>query len=252
MGAVQVDVRLDDVVLRALERNPSRRYQHASQVKTAVESISSTAPPPPTPNADALAQRILAGDYNLSIKSCLKRGWALVRANFWPLVGVNALMVALMFFTGALSGVWLGMNPPQTMSVLSMFIVGPLYGGLYYYFLKRIRDEPTTIETAFAGFSQRFLHLFLAGFVTHILIGLGFFCLLLPGIYLFVAWTFTLPLVMDQGLDFWTAMEVTRKVVTRHWWKLLGLNIVLALVSVSGILACGVGLFVTSQSASPR
>jgi tRNA A-37 threonylcarbamoyl transferase component Bud32 len=36
---VQVDVRLDDVVLHALEKEPARRYQHASQVKTAVETI---------------------------------------------------------------------------------------------------------------------------------------------------------------------------------------------------------------------
>ena len=32
---VEVDVRLDDVVLRALEKDPERRYQHVSQVKTA-------------------------------------------------------------------------------------------------------------------------------------------------------------------------------------------------------------------------
>src|SRR5580765_6437297 len=61
MGSVQVDVRLDDVVLRALEKEPERRYQHASQVKTAVESISSTAPPPPTQSAESLAQAVLAG-----------------------------------------------------------------------------------------------------------------------------------------------------------------------------------------------
>jgi predicted Ser/Thr protein kinase/tetratricopeptide (TPR) repeat protein len=36
---VQVDVRLDEVVLRALEKEPSRRYQQASQVKTAVDTI---------------------------------------------------------------------------------------------------------------------------------------------------------------------------------------------------------------------
>jgi len=39
---VQVDVRLDEVVLRALEKEPERRYQHASQVKTAVETIAAT------------------------------------------------------------------------------------------------------------------------------------------------------------------------------------------------------------------
>jgi tRNA A-37 threonylcarbamoyl transferase component Bud32 len=38
---VQVDVRLDKVVLHSLEKEPERRYQHASEVKTDVEVISS-------------------------------------------------------------------------------------------------------------------------------------------------------------------------------------------------------------------
>ncbi len=43
---VQVDVRLDEVVLRALENEPDRRYQRVSEVKTDVEAITrSTAPP---------------------------------------------------------------------------------------------------------------------------------------------------------------------------------------------------------------
>ncbi|MHC4354955.1 MAG: protein kinase domain-containing protein [Planctomycetota bacterium] len=36
---VHVDVRLDEVVLRSLEHEPERRYQHASEIKTDVESI---------------------------------------------------------------------------------------------------------------------------------------------------------------------------------------------------------------------
>jgi hypothetical protein len=42
---VQVDVRLDDVVLRALENDPERRYQNASEVKSQVETIVGTPPP---------------------------------------------------------------------------------------------------------------------------------------------------------------------------------------------------------------
>ena len=38
---VQVDVRLDRVVLHSLEKEPERRYQHASEVKSDVEVISS-------------------------------------------------------------------------------------------------------------------------------------------------------------------------------------------------------------------
>ncbi len=39
---VQVDVRLDEIVLRALEQQPEQRYQHASQIKSDVESVTST------------------------------------------------------------------------------------------------------------------------------------------------------------------------------------------------------------------
>ena len=73
---VQVDVRLDEVVLRALERKPELRYQHASQVKTAVENIASTqfggspGTPPHVQVPDALLQR----DYRLQIRFCLRRG----------------------------------------------------------------------------------------------------------------------------------------------------------------------------------
>jgi serine/threonine protein kinase len=43
---VQVDVRLDDVVLHALEKEPERRYQHVSEVKTDMQKIASGTPLP--------------------------------------------------------------------------------------------------------------------------------------------------------------------------------------------------------------
>lgn len=39
---VPIDVRLDEVVLRALEKEPERRYQQASELKTRVETIGAT------------------------------------------------------------------------------------------------------------------------------------------------------------------------------------------------------------------
>lgn len=42
---VQIDVRLDEVVLRALEQDPEQRYQHASDVKCDLDSISSVVIP---------------------------------------------------------------------------------------------------------------------------------------------------------------------------------------------------------------
>jgi serine/threonine protein kinase len=46
---VRVDVRLDQVVLHALEREPERRYQQANEVKSDVQTIASTSAPIPKP-----------------------------------------------------------------------------------------------------------------------------------------------------------------------------------------------------------
>ena len=57
---VQIDVRLDEVVLRALEKEPERRYQQASEIKTRVETIAATPLPgkpiPASVNDDAIEQ----------------------------------------------------------------------------------------------------------------------------------------------------------------------------------------------------
>jgi tetratricopeptide (TPR) repeat protein len=48
---VEIDVRLDEIVLRALEKEPALRYQQASHVRTDVESLSE---PPPRTSPDQL------------------------------------------------------------------------------------------------------------------------------------------------------------------------------------------------------
>jgi serine/threonine protein kinase len=51
---VQIDVRLDEVVLRSLEKEPEQRYQHASEIKTEVEAIGAARPPAPPVAAPAV------------------------------------------------------------------------------------------------------------------------------------------------------------------------------------------------------
>lgn len=61
---VQVDVRLDDIVLHALEKEPERRYQHVAEVKTAVHNLTQSAPPPPIgpgPQAERAGDSTRAG-----------------------------------------------------------------------------------------------------------------------------------------------------------------------------------------------
>src|SRR5208337_1822315 len=56
---VHIDVRLDEVVLHSLEKEPARRYQHASEVKTRVETIAATPPGAPfTKQAESVRQAL--------------------------------------------------------------------------------------------------------------------------------------------------------------------------------------------------
>jgi serine/threonine protein kinase len=246
---VHIDVRLDEIVLRALEKEPAFRYQQAKQVKSDVETVSHNPGPATEVDEDRLIQDALVRDYAPPIGGCLRRGWELVRSDFWPLVGITALSVALMSLAGSLGGAIDNSSGDRDSSTVGgifyMLLKGPLVAGVQLYFLHKIRSRRATIETAFSGFTQRYLHLFLAGFVTTTLTTLGYFLFILPGIYLTIAWTFTLALVIDKQLHFWTAMELSRKAVTKHWWKFFGFALVLTLFKLAGLVAFLVGFFVT-------
>jgi predicted Ser/Thr protein kinase len=61
---VQVDVRLDEVVLKSMQEEPERRYQRVGDVKSSLEEISSTAVP-----ADGASQRPVAVTTDSSSRS---------------------------------------------------------------------------------------------------------------------------------------------------------------------------------------
>jgi hypothetical protein len=206
-------------------------------LSTFPEFIALFAPSMPTPpftdkiDPEQAAMEILARDYDIDIGSCVSRAWELAKSDFWPIVGVSTL---IMLILGAASAAYIG-----------IIVGGPLMGGLLRYYLKKMRGEPAELADAFSGFQIAFLHLFLGGLISQLLEMAGFVCCILPGIYLMVAWQFTLPLIIDKRLDFWPAMELSRKVVSKQWWTFFGFMIVTVLINLLGVLCCVVGVFVS-------
>jgi hypothetical protein len=191
-------------------------------------------PPPLTAvvDAEALAREILARDYDFSIGQCIGRGWDLVMSNFWLTVGATFIIILVTTAVGAVPFGGLLLN----------YV---FWSGLDWMFLKMIRGERAELGDSFAGFSLAFVPLMLFSIVGQLLVGIGFLLCLLPGIYLMVAWLmFAGLLIIDKKLDFWDAMELSRKVVTRHWWKVFGLLLVCLLLLIVGLLVCLVGVFI--------
>lgn len=109
---VQIDVRLDEIVLRTLEKKPELRYQQASALKTHIENLSG--PPPkaePTPENPS-APHVRSWPITFTAESVQKHqtilvwtwwiGWTLsIPAVFVPVLGivsVPALIVTTIFW----------------------------------------------------------------------------------------------------------------------------------------------------------
>jgi len=81
---VQIDVRLDEVVLKALEKEPEQRYQQASEVRTRVETIAGTAgqlPPEAKMGGEEARRLLLLPSIGLAVVG-----------------GLNALVVVIVLF----------------------------------------------------------------------------------------------------------------------------------------------------------
>jgi hypothetical protein len=187
--------------------------------------------PPPLVAGDStiLANEILTRGYNLAPGHCIGRSWELLKRHFWLLLGAT-------FIVHVIKGV----------PLVGWLLSGVLKGGLFFLYLRLIRGQKAEFSDAFRGFNQSFLQLFLAGVVTSLLTSVGWMLCIVPGIYLTVAWILAEPLVIDKNLEFWPAMELSRKVITAHWWQFFGLGLLCLLVLLLGFVACCVGVFVAT------
>jgi hypothetical protein len=68
-------------------------------------------------------------------------------------------------------------------------------------------------------------------------------------VYFQVCWLFALPLAADKGLEFWPALQLSRRMVMKHWWMTFWLTFVSGMLVLAGMLACLVGVFATGPVA---
>jgi hypothetical protein len=202
------------------------------------------APPPASPpevpsvpaNPEVLFRRLPAAAPKLDVGACLSRGWELWLDHFGQLFLAYLVVVPISL---ALSFVHIGSLP-----VATLVLGGVFTAGMYRYALKLLHHEPATISDLFAGFSEAPGPLIVAGIAIAFFTLAGFF-LIIPGVYLAIAWTFTYPLILEKNLPVWPAMELSRRIITRNWWRMLIMMIAAALFSLMGLTLLLVGVILT-------
>jgi hypothetical protein len=129
---------------------------------------------------------------------------------------------------------------------LTAFIIAiPLNAGFFVVSAKLLNNQVPEFADFFSGL-KLFQQLALLGVASSIIIIIGFFFLIVPGIYLLVSYAFAIMLVIDRGLEFWPAMETSRRSVQTNWFKIFGFLLLLFLLNLGGVLALGLGLLVTA------
>jgi uncharacterized membrane protein len=250
---VQTSVQAEGGEWRPLQTFPE--FADALAAKGAVTTAA------PSGTTAGLPAGVLERDYELDIGSCVSRSWELVKKNFWPIVLISFLVFFIVGVINQVMGLFTqsaihDMILQRRVSAGGLLIIfltslvsAPVYtiliGGLFKYYLKLIRGENATVGDAFAGFGPSAGQLLLLGLVQCVLVDAGFLLCIVPGIYLSVSWYLATPLVIDRQLGFWDAMELSRKVVSKHWFVVFGLLLVVGLITACGILACCIGIFVS-------
>lgn len=188
-------------------------------------------------------------DYDFDIIEMTKAGWERINGVKAQFIAGFAVYVAAAVIVQLVLGLVFPQGTAEAPNLLNQQIVGilsypvlmPIMAGIMMMAIKHSRGEAVDFKSVFDYFHMTG-KLALAGVLIYIFTVIGIMLLVLPGIYVSVAYTFTIPLIVDKNMDVWEAMELSRKTVTKHWFKVAGLKGLLSIIMFIGAIALGIGL----------
>ena len=195
----------------------------------------------------------LAGTYQFSPIEIIKEAWE--KINGFKLVYWLAIIVYMLVAVGIalISGLVFPEVDPQNpgalgplvgalaSQLLSMIVTLPLFAGLFMMTLKRSVGAQVQFGELFKHFDKA-LPLLFTSILMYIFIIIGFILLVLPGIYLMVAFSLALPLVVEKGMSPMEALSTSRKAITHRWFSFLVFLLLSFFVALAGSLVFVIGL----------
>ena len=194
----------------------------------------------------------VAGRYDFAIGEVMDEAWGLVKGFkgvFWGAAFViYVFFMVAAFAIGALAGFLYGAPPPLLLNQLVDSALGallsPLTVGIMVIAIRRAAGLPSSFAMAFVGLAN--IPVFVgATLLITLLTYLGFALLLIPGIYLAVAYTMALPLLAFRKMTVWSAMEASRRAITHKWFRVFGLYLLVGLLTALSALPLGIPLIWT-------
>jgi len=188
----------------------------------------------------------IEGRYSLSIEGVLSEARKLAEGYKFKL-NIAAAIYSLIVIAMALLVGGLGALTDNSIFIaivgelIYAWITLPVAMGLFAISLDRVAGGEVSNDRLFLFFPQA-TRLLVTTVLMTLLIFVGYVLLVIPGLYLSVAYLFVLPLLVQRELGMLDALEVSRKAITHRWFTVLGILLVLALINVIGAIPLGIGL----------
>jgi uncharacterized membrane protein len=162
----------------------------------------------------------------------------------WSFIAPFLIYLVITSIIAALQDATVGTGEGVAASLTQIIVnilVYPLGMGLGLLGIRRAAGKDTPLSTLWESYSQ-FIPLAVMLVLMGLLIVGGFFLLVLPGIYLAVAYSFAPYLMIEKNMGVWEALETSRKAITTYWWRYFGLLLITVLLFIVGTIPLLIGL----------
>jgi hypothetical protein len=170
-------------------------------------------------------------DGKVDIGGWLTETWELYKANF-------GLMLVATLVAALLGGLTCGV------------LAGPMFAGLTLMILRvSRRSEPAPqIGDVFKGFDFFLQSLLLVVVLAVVYMALSFIPVIggLAGLLISPLVMFAMPLIVDQKMEFWPAIQASLEKAKAEYVSLLVVSLLGSVISSLGALLCGIGVILTA------
>lgn len=128
-----------------------------------------------------------------------------------------------------------------SLRVISFVISGPLSAGLYIFYVRIVRGEDANVSMLFEGFSS-FSKAFLVSLIMFVLILVGMFLLVIPGIILCVGLFPAIFLILDADYSVTDTLRAAWDMTRGYRWQIFFACLLLIAINLVGLAALGIGL----------
>ena len=128
----------------------------------------------------------------------------------------------------------------------SIFILQPLQYGMFYMYLKAVRNEKVEISDLFAA-KENYMNVVLASILVNFIIVIGIFLLIIPGIVFACKLAFVPYLVIDKKMDAIEAMKKSWDMTEGYAMNIFAMGILAIFISIGGLIAFVVGVIIAAM-----